>query len=428
MSLQLIGLNYKTAPLEIREKLAFKEQSCVSSLRNLVDGVCVREGLILSTCNRVEILLDGESDSAFSYVVDFLAASKELSPEIFTPHLYHFSNEQVARHLFRVASSLDSMIIGETQILRQVRDAYSLATEAGTARRTIHKLLHHTFRSAKRVRNETRICSLPVSVSSAAVEKARKIFGSLADKTILLIGAGEMAELAAKHLVNKGAQKILICNRTTQNALNLANEFSGEVVDFEKLETVLPEADVVICSTSAPDFLINKGIAVQSQKAKENRPTLFIDISVPRNVCPTVSEIENVFLYDVDDLQSVISANFEARRQEAVAAEQIIDEETEEFWEYLRTLEKGEMLGLLRQKMQDTARGELELHRSRLRGLTPEQEAAIELILLRTVNKIAHPILYGLRHSREAGATDFAEILCAMLGGDEENEHLSGSR
>lgn len=419
MSLQLIGLNHKTAPLEIREKLSFDEQNCVSGLRSLVDGACVFEGLILSTCNRVEILLEGKSDSAFSHVVDFLAASKDLSPEIFTPHLYHFSNEDAVRHLFRVASSLDSMILGETQILRQVRDAYSRAIEAGTARRTIHKLLHHTFRSAKRVRNETRICSLPVSVSSAAVEKALQLFGSLADKTILLIGAGEMAELAAKHLVSKGARKILLCNRTTQNALKLANEFGGIVVDFEKLETVLPEADVIICSTSAPDFLISQEIAVKSQNAKQKRPTLFIDISVPRNVCPRVSEIENVFLYDVDDLQSVISANFEARRREAVAAERIISEGTTEFWEYLRTLERGEMLGLLRKKMQEAARSEFELHRSRFRGLTSEQEAAIEQLLLRTVNKIAHPILYGLRHSRESGATEFAEILCAMLGSED---------
>lgn len=420
MSLQLIGLNHKTAPLEIREKLAFKEQSCVSELRNLADGARVCEALILSTCNRVEILLEGEQqEAAFEHTVEFLAASRGIGPQFFAEHLYHYSDERAIRHLFRVASSLDSMIIGEPQILGQVRKAYSLATEAGTAGRKIHKLLHHTFRTAKRVRSETRIGSLAVSVSFAAVEKARKIFGSLAGKTVLLIGAGEMAELAAKHLLNKGASRILICNRTRRSALNLATGIGGEAVDFENLETILPQADVVICSTAAPDFLISAEMALRSQNARELRPTLFIDICVPRNISPGVGEIKNVFLYDVDNLQSAVSANSETRRREAALAERIINEEVAAFWEYLPALERGKTIDMLRQKMRDAARTEFERNRPRLGDLKPEQEAAIEQLLMSTVNKISRPVLYGLQRSHEAGEFEFAEILCTMLG---ENE------
>ena len=419
MSLQIVGLNHKTAPLELREKLAFEERNRVSDLRTLADGANVREALILSTCNRVEILIEGEPESAFGRTVKFLAANKAIPPHIFAKHLYHFSDEQAVRHLFRVAASLDSMILGEGQILGQVRDAYSLATKAGTARRKIHKLLHHTFRAAKRVRSETRIGSSVISVSSAAVEKARKIFGSLENKTVLLVGAGEMAELAAEHLINKGARRILICNRTIGKSFDLAHEIGGEVVEFEKLKNVLPEADVVICSTAAPDFLIYSEIVRQSQTARQFRPALFIDISVPRNVAPDVGDIENVFLYDVDDLQSVVSANAEARRRQVLLAEQIVDEETNAFWEYLPVLEKSETLGLVRQKMSDAARREFARQREELGDLTPEQEAAIESLLLRTVNKIADPVLYSLRRTHEVGATDFAEILCTMLGGNE---------
>ena len=417
MSLQIVGLNHRTAPLEMREKLALNEQNRVSDLRNLTDGTHVREALILSTCNRIEILLEGEPSATFAQAVEFLAANKQISAQVFVQHLYHYSGEEAVRHLFRVASSLDSMVVGEGQILGQVRNAYTQATEAGTARRKIHKLLHHAFRAAKRVRSETRIGSSAVSISSAAVEKARKIFGSLQNKTVLLIGAGKMAELAAKHLVNKGARRILICNRTVGKAIELAREIGGEVAEYEKLKNVLPEADVVICSTAANDFLITSEIVRQSQNARHNRAALYIDISVPRNVAPEVGEIENVFLYDVDDLQSVVAANAESRQREILLAEKIIEEETAVFWEYLPVLDKSETLGMVRQKMSDAARREFERNRSQLGDLTPEQEALIEQMLHSAVNRIAQPVLYSLRRAHEVGATDFAEILCTMLGG-----------
>ena len=419
MSLQIVGLNHKTAPLEIREKLAFDERSRDSDLKNLADGVNVREALIISTCNRVEILFEGDPTSAFPRITEFLAAEKELSPSLFTKHLYHFSDEQAIRHLFRVAASLDSMIVGEGQILGQVRDAYAIASKAGTVRRKIHKLLHHAFRAAKRVRSETRIGNSAVSVSAAAVVRARKIFGTLNNKTVLLVGAGEMAELTAKALVNTGTSRILVCNRTKSRAFELAQAVGGEVAEFEKLKNVLPEADLVVCSTSAPDFLISSEIVRQSQNIRQLRPALYIDISVPRNVSPAITEIENVFLYDVDDLQSVVEANAEIRRREISLAEKIVDEETAAFWEYLPIFDKGEALGLVRRNMSDMAQREFARQRARLGDLTPEQETAVEQLLRETINKIADPILYSLRRSHEVGSEDFAEILCTMLGGND---------
>ena len=416
MSLQLVGLNYKTAPLELREKLAFKEENRAANLKNLTDGAIVREALILSTCNRVEILLEGEPETTFARAIEFIAANSGVAPENFAEHLYHYSDEGAVRHLFRVAASLDSMIVGEGQILGQVRAAYETAAKAGTAKRKIHKLLHHAFRAAKRVRGETRIGGSAISVSSAAVEKARKIFGTLANKTVLLLGAGEMAELAAKHLVNKGANRILICNRTLEKAVELASEIGGEVVEFEMLQCVLPQADVILCSTAAPDFLITPEIVRASQNRRQNRPALLIDISVPRNVAPEVARIENVFLYDVDDLRSVAAANSEAHEREIRLAERIVKEEAAAFWEFLPVLDKGEILGLLQQQIARTTRRQFELQRAQLGDLTAEQEIAVERLVRSTVNKITQPIFYSLRRAQETGATEFAEILLTMMG------------
>lgn len=425
MSLQIIGLSHKTAPLEIRERLAFGEQDYISNLRNLTDGKLIREALLLSTCNRVEILVEADSARALKRIIEFISGCKNVAPEVFEHQLYHFSDERAVNHLFRVAASLDSLIVGEDQILKQVRKAYELAAEAGTVRRKIHKLLHHTFRTAKRVRSGRRSNKPAISVSCAAVEKAKKIFGSLSDKSILMIGAGEMAELAAKQLFNKGAKRILICNRTLENADRLAREVGGEVVEFEKLKNALPEVDVVICSTAAPGFIISAEMTRQSQSARRNRSALFIDISVPRTVAPEIAEIDNVFLYDVDDLQSVVAVNAELLRQEIINSEQIIKEEAAAFWKFLPILEKDETIGLLQRKMHESAQREFEKHRSKLAGISPEQENIIRQILNETVNKIAQPVIYSLRRAHETGAGEFAEILCTVIG--ETNEINSQS-
>src|SRR5688572_3983209 len=261
MSIILVGVNHKTAPVEVRERLAFDDAACAAGLRSLVDGDVVREGLIVSTCNRVEILSAMPTDKidlGTGRVTQFLDTSGNLPPGFLKDHVYLHTNEDAIRHLFRVASSLDSMVLGEPQVLGQVRHAYSLAVEAGTAGRVLNRLVHHTFRVAKRVRSETGIAASAVSISYMAVELGKKIFDSLKGRVVMLIGAGEMAELSARHLVNAGASRVLIVNRTEEGAQRLAREFNGVAVPFERLAESLGEADVVICSTGAPDYVVDE--------------------------------------------------------------------------------------------------------------------------------------------------------------------------
>src|SRR5919205_10991 len=270
MSIVIVGLNHKTAPVEVRERLAFTDEACADSLRALVDGEVVREGLIVSTCNRVEVLAaaagqkGGEAAERLSH---FLETVKSIPVESFNGHLYTHADEAAVRHVFRVASSLDSLVVGEPQVLGQVRHAYSLAVEAGTAGKVLHKLVHPALRVAKRVRTETGIAASAVSVSFTAVELGRKIFGSLKGVTVLLVGAGEMAELAAQHLAGAGAARVLVANRTYETAQKLAVKFGGEAVEFNALEETLAQADIVICSTGAREFIITPEMAERARAA-----------------------------------------------------------------------------------------------------------------------------------------------------------------
>jgi glutamyl-tRNA reductase len=422
MSLYLFGLNHNTAPVEVRERIAFSEDTCLAALPLLADGSIINEALILSTCNRVEILIESSASEREieNRIGDFIFSVHSTPFKDIEPHLYRLQDAAVARHLFRVASSLDSMILGETQIQGQVRQAYKLAAEAGTARKNLHKLLHHAFHTAKRVRTETEIGGSAVSIASAAIELARKTFGSLEGKNVLIIGAGEIAQAAVRYLKQTRAGQISICNRTLEKAVLLAVETGGAVVPFENLANALKQSDVVICSTSASEYLIDREMAKTAQTARGAEQTLFVDISVPRNIAPEIREIENVLLADVDDLNTAIATNIESRQREAVRADEIIAEEVEEFVISMRAMNIGDRLGLLREKMQGTAAAELAKHRPRLGNLTEEQENAVQNLLLSTVNKISHPILYGLRRSHEeTGAEEFVEILCSLLGGEE---------
>lgn len=409
MSIILIGVNHKTAPVEIRERLAFTDEACADGLRRLVDGEVVREGLIVSTCNRVEILSatsTEQMESGAGRLAQFLDAAAHLPDGFLSNHLYRHTDEEAVRHLFRVASSLDSMVVGEPQVLGQVRRAYSVAVEAGTAGRVLNRLVHHTFRVAKRVRNETGIAANAVSISYMAVELGKKIFDSLKGCTVLLIGAGEMAELSARHLVNAGASRVLIANRTEQTARQMADEFGAITVPFEQLDQGLAEADVVICSTGAPTYVLTETQARRALSRRRNRPTCFIDISVPRNIDPAVGKVPNVFLFDIDDLESVISSNIREREREAERAELIVQSEVMQFQQTLRLMDVGPTLGAMRQKFQEVARSEMARQRKRLGSLTPEQEAAIETLLVSTVNKIAHPILNQMRRFYETAESD----------------------
>ena len=400
MSILLIGVNHKTAPVEIRERLAFNDEACANGLRQLVDGDIVREVLIVSTCNRVEILSATTTEQlefSAGRVAQFLDTSGRLPAGFLEKHLYQHTDEEAVRHLFRVASSLDSMVVGEPQILGQVRHAYSLAVEAGTAGRVLNRLIHHTFRVAKRVRNETGIAANAVSISYMAVELGKKIFDSLKGCTVMLIGAGEMAELSARHLVNAGVTRVIIANRTEETAQRLANEFGAATVKLDQVDQSLPEADVIICSTGAPDYVITAERTRKALERRRNRPTCFIDISVPRNVEPAVSKIPNVFLFDIDDLESVISSNIREREREAERAELIVQSEVMQFQQKLRLMDFGPSIGALKENMQEVARAEMARQRKRLGPLTEQQEAAVESLLMATVNKISHPIISQMR-------------------------------
>jgi glutamyl-tRNA reductase len=409
MSIILIGVNHKTAPVEIRERLAFSDAACMDGLRRIVDGEVVREGLIVSTCNRVEILsatAAEQVESGAGRLAQFLDAAASLPSGFLNNHLYRHTDEQAVRHLFRVASSLDSMVVGEPQVLGQVRRAYSVAVEAGTAGRILNRLVHHTFRVAKRVRTETGIAANAVSISYMAVELGKKIFDSLKGCTVLLIGAGEMAELSARHLMSAGASSVLIANRTEQTAQQMAAEFGAVTVPFDQLDQGLAEADVVICSTGAPTYVLTEAQARRALGRRRNRPTCFIDISVPRNIDPAVGKVPNVFLFDIDDLESVITSNIREREREAERAELIVKSEVMQFQQSLRLMDVGPTIGAMREKFQEVARAELARQRKRLGVLTKEQEAAIEALLVSTVNKISHPILNQMRRFYETSDGD----------------------
>lgn len=412
MSILLVGVNHKTAPVEIRERLAFNDEACANGLRHLVDGDVVREGLIVSTCNRVEILSATASDQlefGAGRLTQFLDTSGRLPAGFLDQHLYRHTNEDAVRHLFRVAASLDSMVVGEPQVLGQVRHAYALAVRAGTAGRVLNRLVHHTFRVAKRVRNETGIAANAVSISYMAVELGKKIFDALKGCTVMLIGAGEMAELSARHLVNAGVSRVIIANRTEETARQVAEGFGAIAISLEQLDQFLTEADVVICSTGAPTYVLTEERTRKAVERRRNRPTCLIDISVPRNIDPNVGKIPNVFLFDIDDLESVISSNIREREREAERAELIVQSEAMQFQQKLRLMDVGPSIGALREKLQDMARAEMARQRKKLGPLSKDQEAAIESLLMSTVNKISHPILNQMRRFYETGEPDAAQ-------------------
>ena len=422
MSILLVGVNHKTAPVEIRERLAFNDEACAEGLRHLVDGEIVREGLIVSTCNRVEILSATANESidyGAGQLTNFLDTTGRLPAGFLEKHLYRHVNEEAVRHLFRVASSLDSMVVGEPQVLGQVRHAYSLAVEAGTAGRVLNRLVHHTFRVAKRVRTETGIAANAVSISYMAVELGKKIFDSLKGSTVMLIGAGQMAELSARHLVNAGASRVIIANRSEEAARQIADEFGALSVSLDLMDQYLVEADVVICSTGAPNYVLTEERTRKALERRRNRPTCLIDISVPRNIDPAVGNVPNVFLFDIDDLESVITSNIREREREAERAELIVQSEVMQFQQTLRLMDIGPSIGALREKLKDVARAEMARQRKKLGPLTKEQEAAVESLLMSTVNKISHPILNQMRRFYETSEPDTSQAPQDMFGLEE---------
>ena len=410
MKLCITGLNHRTAPVEVRERLAFNEQSLPAALQELKRTPGLQEGLILSTCNRVEVAVTASDEAnPQERVEEFLARQRELDPQAIRPYVYSFVGREAIRHLFRVAASLDSMVVGEPQILGQLKSAYNLAKSEGTVNGFLDSILTRAFSVAKRVRTETEIGSSAVSVSSAAVELAREIFGSLANRRVMLIGAGKMSELASRHLARSGVAEILVANRTLSRAEDLAASVNGSIVPYEEVYTRLPAVDIVITSSGAPTYLLRKDQMKRILGARRNRPMFLIDIAVPRNIEPAVNELDNVFLYDIDDLQKVVERNLRGRSDEAAEADKIVAEEVDRLETWLRARQAGPLIATLQEQLERVRAAEVERIRSKLGTLTPQQEEAIEVMTRGIVNKIAHGPIAELR--REAGAPEGSPVI-----------------
>ena len=409
MQLALVGLSHKTAPVEIRERLAFSSDGVRTALTALTGRQQVNEAIILSTCNRVEVVAQSADDDT---IREFLCEFHQIPHDSVSKHLYSFRNADAIRHVFRVTSSLDSMVIGEPQILGQVKEAFRIATDAGTVGMHLTALMNRAFAVAKKVRTETGISQSAVSVSYAAVELARKIFGDLFGKTVMIIGASKMGELAAKHLRRAGASSVLVTNRTFERAVEMAKVFEGAAVPFEHFSDHMAGADIVITSTGAPHFIIGRNLAEQVIHRRKNKPMFFIDIAVPRDIDPAVNEIDNAFLYDIDDLQQVIDANLKERLKEAMRAEEIVDHEVEAFCLRMQAREIAPTIVELREGLEKLRRDEIERNRRHLKDLSPEQQAAVDQITRSLVNKILHPPIEQLKQmANDPQGPDLADLI-----------------
>ncbi len=413
MKLQLTGLNHRTAPVETRERLAFNDEALPGALSELLAQPGIDEALIVSTCNRVEVVISVEDAVDAAAVVErFLASSRAVPLETFRSLLYHYEDRDAVRHLFRVAASLDSMVVGEPQILGQMKAAYAAAKAQGAVESLLESVLTRAFNVAKRVRSQTGIGESGVSVSWAAVELAREIFGSLADKKVLLIGAGKVSQLAARRLHRAGVRQILVTNRTYERAGELAAEFQGGILEYERFQAALPEVDIVITSSAAPGYLLRKGDMRRVMEARRKRPMFLIDIAVPRNIEPAVNDLEGAFLYDIDDLEKVVQANLGERRKRAELAEQIVAEEVERMAARLRAREVTPTIVGLQVQLEQIRAAELERLRGKFGPLTEQQEEALEALTRGIINKIAHGPISELR--RRAGQPDGLHIIDAL--------------
>jgi glutamyl-tRNA reductase len=418
----LLGLSHHSAPVELRERLALDDETAGELARRLLEQVTgLEECALLSTCNRVEVVGCGDLGAADpATVVGVLRNGRPLNDEEIRRHLYLHEDRAAARHLFRVASSLDSMVVGEPQILGQVKGFYETAVRAGTAGVVLHRVFHKAFSAAKRVRSETGIGGRNVSVSSVAVELAMQIFESLSEKTALLIGAGKMAELAARQFRDRGIGGLMFANRTFDRGVELARELHGTPVPFEELSRYLPMADVVIGSTAATEFLLTESDVQEASRLRGYRPTFLIDLGVPRNFDPRINDLRNVYLYDIDDLESVIGENREERGREAARAEEIVSEEIESFWRWFENLDVVPTIVGLRDKAARICRRELDRTFGALKHLGDDERKSIEAMAEAIVNKLLHEPIARLK--RVQRPDDEAVMLARRLFGLDDDD------
>lgn len=394
MNLILIGINHKTAPVELRECLAPESEAVAPMLGQALNLPGVNEALLVSTCNRVELLASVETQDVQPLLTNVLTGGRPVDPADLDKALYIHHGDDAVRHIFRVASSLDSLVVGEPQILGQIKDSFRLASDVGSCRAVLNRLLHTTFRVAKRVRSETNIGGAAVSVPYAAVQLAKKIFDELNGLHALLIGAGEMAELAAEHLLAGGVASITVANRTLERAVELSRRFGGKARTMDELPECLAQADIVITSTGATEPVVTKAMAKSALKKRRHKPVFFIDIAVPRDIDPAVNQISGCFVYDIDDLTQVVEQNRANRTEEASQAELIVAEEVVKFRQWLRELSVAPTIASLSNKAEEIRQAEID-HTMRGAGFTPDQAQAIDRLTKALTKKILHdPILF----------------------------------
>ena len=386
----LIGMNHKTAPVELRECIAFTPEESAEALASLRSQECIEEALLYSTCNRVELLVvTGRRPAAIEAAKRYIAEFNKVPLAQFEQSLYVHENEDAVRHLFRVAASLDSMIVGEPQILGQIKDAYRDASSARTTGVVLNRLMHRAFFVAKRVRTETGIGDRAVSVSYAAVELGRKIFGDLDGKRVLLIGAGEMAELAVEHLIRHRVGETLVANRTFEKGVELARRFNGKAVRFEEIPEQLKQVDIILSSTGAPGFVLTRDQVKPVIRARRNRPLFFIDIAVPRDIDPEINRLDNSYVYDVDDLKGIVEENLGDRQKEALKGERLIDEAVIQFRQWLEALDVVPTIVALRKRLEGIA--EAEIRRTvQGQGLSAADAEALQRMMAAFINKALH--------------------------------------
>ncbi len=402
MNIFVVGLNHKTADVDVREKLAFNGQKLEEGLMRLKTLPEIKEAVILSTCNRVEMYTNvKDTAKAYESIKDFISEFHGLDRGSLEKSLYAHENLPAVRHVFRVASSLDSMVVGEPQILGQIKDAFEFALRKKTTGILLNKLMKKAISVAKRIRTETKIAENAVSISFAAVELAKKIFTDLSTKSVMLLGAGEMAELAAKHLMSSGLKEVLVANRTYETGCSLAKEFNGRAVKFEDFVHEIANTDIVICSTGAPKYVLLKEQMHHVMKERRHKPVFIIDISVPRNIDPEINNIDNVYLYDVDDLQGVVDSNVQGRQKEAEKAEAIITDEIETFQKWQSSLDSVPTIIALRDKADAIRKEELERLLNKLSGLGEKEKKDIEYMANAITNKLIHPPTAALKEDAE---------------------------
>ena len=407
MALITIGLNHKTAPLDIRERLTFGPDIIVAALRSLSERPGIDEAVILSTCNRTELYCS-HTLSGREEICAWLGDFHGLEEETISPFLYSHNDQDCIRHLLKVASGLDSMVLGEPQILGQVKQAFQTASDASATGKFLGRLFQHTFSVAKQVRTDTAIGHSPVSVAFAAVSLARQIFSDLSQQTAMLIGAGETIELAARHLHQHGIGRIIIANRTLEKAHALANQFDGYAIGLTEIPTHLAEADIVISSTASPLPVVGKGTVESALKKRRHQPMFMVDIAVPRDIESEVSELNDIYLYTVDDLQEVIQENLKSRQEAAEQAIEIVDLHVDEFMGWLRSLDAVGMIQDYRKKAEQMRDDVLERALKQMQaGKSPEE--SLQFLAHTLTNKLLHTPSTQIRQAGFDGQSDILD-------------------